>query len=150
NLPFVEDVLLKSSKKVEVIECAQATGQVKVAATKLMELSKAEIDETLILLADESLITPLLKNLPRSIEKANITLGLPLRASSLRNWVDLLFGIQERKQRFKTDAIYYNDIQRLLNHPFVIACSTTDEIQNAQRLEQDIVKFNRIFINVSS
>lgn len=150
KLPFVEDKLMHSSKKIEVIECAQTTGQVKVAATKLMELSRKEVDETLILLADESLITPLLRNLPRSIEKANITLGLPLRASSLRNWVDLVFGIQERKQRFKTDAIYYNDLQRLLNHPFIIACSSAEEIKNAQKLEQDIVKYNRIFIKVNS
>ncbi len=150
KLPFVEDRLLHTAKSIEVVECAQTTGQVKVAASKLMELSKEEIDKTLILLADESLITPLLKNLPRVIEKANITLGMPLRASSLRNWVDILFGIQERKQRFKTEAVYYTDIQRLLNHPFIVACSSPEEIRNAQLLEQNIVRYNRIFIKVDS
>lgn len=146
KLPFVMDQLQYDSKNIEVVECAQTTGQVKVAATKLLQLSTSEINETLILLADESLITPLLKNLPKKIGKANITLGMPLKASSLRNWVDTLFSIQEGKNRFKTEALYFTDVQRLLKHPFILACSTPEELKKAQELEQSIIKYNRIFI----
>ena len=145
SLPFVENTLLSAAKNIEVVECAQTTGQVKVASTKLMSLSSSEISETLILLADESLITPLLKNLPSNIGKANITLGMPLKASSLRNWIDILFSIQESKQRFKTNALYYNDLQRLLNHPFILASSDKVALRNAQKLEQDIIRYNKIF-----
>ncbi len=150
KLDFVENNLLTASKKIEVIECAQTTGQVKVAATKLLRMSHEEINETLILLADENLIVPLLRNLPRNISKANITLGMPLKSSALRNWVEMFFTIQEGKSRFKTEALYYADLQRLLNHPFIIGCSSESELNLAQQLEQSIVRFNRIFLKRES
>ena len=58
NLPFVEDRLLKETKNIEVIECAQTAGQAKVAGTLLDEMDPELIKETLVLLADESLIVP--------------------------------------------------------------------------------------------
>lgn len=149
-LQFVGNSIANDRKKIDVVECAQTTGQVKVATTRLLELSEEEIKETLILLADESLIIPLLKNLPRKVGKANITLGMPLKYSSLRNWVDLILSIQEAKLRFNTDAIYFTDLQQFLNHPFIIACSSDEALKKSYDLEQSIIRNNRVFINVKS
>ena len=70
----------------------------KVASTILATFNKEALNETIILLADESLIAPLMKNLPATIEKANITLGLPLRSTALRTWIELIFTIQGESQ----------------------------------------------------
>jgi RecB family exonuclease len=149
ELPFVEDNLKNSTKHIEIIECAQQTGQVKVAATILDEFSKEEIDETLVLLADESLIAPLLRNLPKKIGQANITLGLPLKNTSLRTWVDLIFSIQENKTRFKSEAIYIHDLQKMWNHPFLTAVLKKEEKVAITQLETELIRKNSIFQTVT-
>jgi hypothetical protein len=149
TLPFVEDNLSTAEKNIRIIECAQQTGQVKAAATILSNFTKEEIDETMILLADESLITPLLKNLPKNIGHANITLGLPLRNTSLRTWVDLLFTIQENKTRFRTEGIYIQDLQKIWNHPFLTAILSADEKKMITDLEKNLISRNSIFQTAS-
>jgi len=147
KLNFVENQLATKPMKVEMIECAQNTGQAKVAATILENSTKEQIDETLLLLADESLIASILKNLPKKIGKANITLGLPIRNTALRTWVDLIFSIQENKKRFKTKWIYFNDLQNFWNHPFLLSVLSKEEKDQLILAEAEIIKYNRIFVN---
>lgn len=146
KMNFVENRLATKPMQVEMIECAQNTGQVKVAATILENSTKEEIDQTLLLLADESLIGSIIKNLPKKIGKANITLGLPIRNTALRTWVDLIFSIQENKKRFKTKWIYFNDLQNFWNHPFLLGILSKEEKDLLILAEAEIVKHNRIFI----
>lgn len=148
EMSFVEDKLLKEAKEIEVIECAQTAGQAKVAGTILDQMEDEDIKNSLILLADESLIVPVLKNLPKKIGKANITLGLPLRNTALRTWVELVFGIQENKLRFKSDGIYFNDLQKLWNHPFFSAIITKEEQDKIIVLEHEIIRKNSIFLSL--
>lgn len=147
KMEFVQDDLKHKTIKIEMIECAQKTGQVKVASTILEESSKEEINETLLLLADESLINSVIKNLPKKIGKANITLGLPIRNSALRTWVDLIFSLQENRKRFKTASCYFQDFQNFGNHPFLLAVIDDTEKQRLIEEEKQIVKYNRIFFN---
>lgn len=146
KLDFISDVLQHKELNIELVECAQNTGQVKVAATKLAALSREELDDTLLLLADESLIVSMIKNLPSEIGKANITLGLPIRNTAIRTWIDLIFSIQENKRRFKTDAVYHVDLQALLSHPFVQAILDSSEKSLIQTEELKSIKNNRIFV----
>ncbi len=150
KLPRVQDVLTTKTMDVNIVESVQKTGQVKVAATALSTLSKEELNDTVLLLADESLIAPMVKNLPKSIGKANISLGLPIRNTSIKTWVDLVFGIQENKARFKTQAIYFQDLQAFWNHPLVQAVCSDEEKAAQLKLEHEIIERNRIFLNVSS
>ncbi|MFO0494612.1 MAG: PD-(D/E)XK nuclease family protein [Flavobacteriia bacterium] len=146
SLPHIADDLSTKSTDLSIIECAQHTGQVKVASTILASLNKQDLNETLILLADESLIAPLMKNLPATIEKANITLGLPLRSTALRTWIELIFTIQENKIRYKTQAIYIQDLQRFWNHPFTLLLLSDKEKADIIRIEQELIKCNSIFV----
>lgn len=149
-LPFVEDRLLHKACDVEIVECAQTTGQAKVVGTWLAELSTEELNETLVLLADEQLIVSLIQHLPMSVGKANITLGLPLRATSLRLWVDLLFRIQEQYQRRKSKSIYYKEVNQYFHHPFIQGLLTPEESQAIGQLESQIVERNRLFMSRDS
>lgn len=150
KLDFIQDELAYKDLRIEMISCAQKTGQAKVAATILEQLTKEQLDETVLLLADESLISAVIKNLPASIGKANITLGLPIRNTAVKTWVDLLFSIQENKSRFKTNAIYFNDLQSFWNHPFVQAVLDKDEKALLLEAERTIIARNNIFINVKN
>lgn len=147
SLPFVSDELRTKACSVEIVECAQTTGQAKVVGTWLAKLTPAQLNETLVLLADEQLIVSLIHHLPASIEKANITLGLPLRSTSLRLWADLLFRVQEQFARRKSKAVYYRDVNQLLHHPFIQGMLTAEEMRDVARFESGIVEKNRLFLS---
>lgn len=153
NQPKMErttDELSTKRLEVDVIECVQNTGQVKVAASKLEQLSETELNDTLLLLADETLISAMVKNLPKSIGKANISLGLPIRNTFVKTWVDLMFSIQENKTRFKTRALYFQDLQSFWNHPLVLAVCSPEEKSELLKLEKEIIENNRIFVNAET
>ncbi len=149
RLEFVSDELRTRPMKVEIIECAQNTGQVKAASTLLADFDENRLNNTLLLLADESLIDSVIRNLPKSIGKANITLGLPIRNTSVRTWVDLLFSVQENKRRFRTGAIYFSDLQHFWSHPLVLAALDKEEQKLVGQEERRIISRNRIFLNAS-
>ena len=148
ELPFVANQMTNAPINVEVIECAQHTGQVKVASTILAKLTKEELNETLVLLADEQLVAPLIRNLPKQIGKANITLGLPLQHTALKTWVELVFAIQENRNRFKTSALYIYDLQRFWNHPFTLLFLNETEKKSIISLEQELIRRNSIFVRI--
>ena len=144
------DTLTTKELKIDVVECVQKTGQVKVAASALAAMNKEELNDTLLLLADESLISAMVKNLPKSIGKANISLGLPIRNTSIKTWTDLVFGIQENKSRFHTQAIYFQDLKSFWNHPLFKEVCSEEEKEELLKLERTIIEGNRIFLNTKS
>lgn len=150
KLDFIGDDLAQKEMQIRLIECAQKTGQAKAAASILSGLSKEELSNTLLLLADESLIESVIRNLPASIGKANITLGLPIRNTVVRTWVDLVFSIQENKRRFATQAIYFNDLQQFWNHPLLLAILSEDERAEIGREERRMIRQNRIFLKLDN
>lgn len=147
ELPFIQKKLSSAVKMAEIIACSQTSGQAKVAGTLLERFSEVEIKETMILLADESLIVPLLKNLPKKVGKANITLGLPLKNTALRTWIELTFRIQESIEKQGKISAYHKDLMTCWNHPFVLAILNENEIREIQQREIQMRKFNTVFQN---
>ena len=150
NPLFITDDLNNKELNIHVVECAQHTGQVKVAATELEKLSQEEVNETLVLLSDESLIGAMVKNIPASIGKANVTLGLPLSQTPIKSWVELIFDIQENKIRFKTEAFYFKDLQRSINNVLILSSLDAKEKNQLVKLEQETIRKNKIFQRVDS
>lgn len=142
---FSLDELKTKELYVEVIACPQASGQVKVAASELSKLKEEELETTLVLLADERLIMPLLKNIPATVKKANVTVGLPLNQTPLKSFVDIIFSIQENKERFKTQSAYYKDLLTLFQHPFVTVWISQEVRDKITQWEIATIKNNRVF-----
>ena len=150
SLPFIKDQLKKKELNIELIECPQITGQIKVASTILGSLSPQELNKTVLLLADESLIVPMIQNIPKSVEKANITLGLPLKSTPIKSWIELIFNIQENKRRFSTKGLYFKDFQLFCNHPFVQASLSKEDRNKLIKTEETAVEFNQIIRSIDS
>ena len=144
------DILASAPKKVHTIACAQPTSQVQIAAGLLKDMSPQELNDCLLLLGDEELIDPVIRNLPMEIQRANITMGVPLNQTSLQLWVDLLFSIQENQERFTSKAFYHKDLNRLWHHPFYQGLSTVEEAKKMQEFEANILRYNKLFVNVDS
>lgn len=147
SLPFIENHLLSKEMDIRIVECPQFTSQAQVVGSELKKLTREQLDETLILLADEGLLSSILKHLPAEIEQANITVGLPLRQTSLRSWVDLIFRLQESFTRRGNSSIYYRDFIQFAHHPFILGVLSSAEKREIQEIESRIINNNWHFLD---
>ena len=145
NPNWTGNKISSSPMNLRIVECPQKTGQVKVAASELASLSKEELDRTAIILADETLISALVQNIPSHVEQANITLGLPLTHTPIRSWVETIFRIQENKKRFKTSAIYHSDLIGFLHQVFILVIATEREKKSLAEIEFNTSSKNKVF-----
>lgn len=150
TLPRIVNEIQSSEKTITVVNCKQATGQANVMSTIIEDMDEKQFNTTLLLLADESLVGPVLKNLPKKIGSANITLGLPLSSTSLRSWVDLIFGIQDNFRHFNTNAAYHKDLLKLFKHPFFVNILSENDEKILVDLESKIVERNILFMKPES
>ena len=153
NLSGLEKInnLTSHTKNLRLINCAQPTGQAKMAATILNdEINFDEFSETLLLLGDEKLIIPILKNIPNKVKNANITLGLPLKNTVLKSWVELIFRIQESYSNEKSEVIYHKDFIRFIKHPFIQVITSADDNRKLLAIERKILAENWIYIRLKS
>lgn len=83
--------------------------------------------KTAIVLADETLLVPVLYALDESVTNLNVTMGLSLRQSLLFTLVDTLFEMQRTVHEFRTKdgrdlripKFHHRHVVKVLNHPFV-------------------------------
>ncbi|GAA4415816.1 PD-(D/E)XK nuclease family protein [Nibrella viscosa] len=82
---------------------------------------------TAIVLADETLLVPVLYSLDTSVKNLNVTMGLSLRNSLLFTLIDAWFELQRTVAEFRTrdgrdirvPRFHHRHIVKLLNHPFI-------------------------------
>ncbi len=150
SLPFVENNLSTKSLKIDVVKCAQFTAQAQAIGSELKKLTPEQLDETLLLLADETLLSTMIKNLPAQIGKANITVGLPLKQTSFKSWFDGIFRIQESYLRNNSKSIYYKDFIQFTHHPFIVAILSQSEMNTLIDFESKIIKENWIYFDLKN
>ena len=104
-------------KYIEVIGAAKQVGQIKYVGELLNQLSSEgkSLKNTALVLGDETLLLPLLNSIPNTIDKVNITMGLPLHLTPMASLFEELFKIH----KVATLQFYYKDVIKLLSHPFI-------------------------------
>ena len=109
-----ENNYYQQKKNIRCISIPQNVGQAKHIGELLMQLSseKKSLDNTALILGDETLLTPIISSLPSSIETLNITMGFPLKAVPLVSVFQLLFRLHGKNK----SAFYYKDVIALLSH----------------------------------
>ncbi|GGG38193.1 hypothetical protein GCM10011414_04420 [Croceivirga lutea] len=91
-------------------------GQTKTIGEEIEKLSSANTS-TAIVLADESLLAPILNALPESVfDSINITMGLPITTSNSSKLVMSLFKLVNSDLE---KGLYYADIQKLAYNPIL-------------------------------
>ncbi|QNJ97560.1 PD-(D/E)XK nuclease family protein [Constantimarinum furrinae] len=108
-------------KNFRFAEVQKNTGQAKYVGQLIKEMTSEEIANTAIVLADETLLVPLLYSLPPNIDTVNITMGVSLRSFPTTQFFNsLLYTHQSDPETF-----YYKDLIRLMTHPVasVLLCS---------------------------
>jgi len=118
---------LHGEKKIEIIETTSDVGQVKYCGIKLTELlDKSEKPENIaVVLPDESLLFPVLNSLPENMEKGNISLGYPLKQTSVYSLYESLMELHNRK------SVLFNrkTLIRVLDHPYIKMVADNDTLK---------------------
>jgi ATP-dependent helicase/nuclease subunit B len=117
-VPIANDLRAKA-RTIHVETVPTSTAQALHAAALLADLSPEERAVTAVVLADESLLLPLLHALPRDIGPVNVTMGLRLRDLPVNGLIGSFLDLH-RRHLFGV-GFPVRDIERLLDHPFMRA-----------------------------
>ena len=132
---------ISSRKEVHVYGAAQPVGQAKIMSQILkQEVAKGmNPEDTLIVLADEKLLMPVLHGISGSVEKLNVTMGFPLSGTPLFNFIELLLDLHVTR---KGDLFNHRQVLGILGHPYVVAADPV----SASGKRKEIIKHNWVHI----
>lgn len=135
--------LLSSDKKVEIIGVPLEVGQAKTIPTIFKNLkidfaNEKELEKTVIIIPDEEMLFPILHSIPPEIKSVNVTLGFPLKDTTLyallKNWLQLQNSYQIKKK------YYYKDVLGIISHP-----SISDKLgELSKKISQHIESVNMV------
>lgn len=115
--------LTADKKSVKITGAPLLAGQAKALGNELKKIlsnNNSSFENTAIVLPDESLLIPVLNSLPAEIDSLNVTMGFPLKSSSLYNLFQILKKLQKNKKSGKNCVVFYHkDVMQLLLHPYV-------------------------------
>jgi len=141
-------------KEISVVSVPKQMGQAMVVKQKIEEFLNegASPDQIAVVLANEKLLWPVLKQLPESIEQVNITMEYPIRLTPAYSLLNSLIQLQLVFSRSKKNnsAVFYQDFIQLIKEPlfFTFLESKSAPIEPEKLLNQ-IRKRNISFISPS-
>lgn len=144
EIDFIGDHFSIKSKKINIYGVAKNVNQAKLAGNILSSFPTENISnhQTAVVLANEELLLPLMNSIPENIDTLNITMGYPLRKTSLYSFFDSVFQLHLTTYRMKTarkdsdTAFYHKDILRILNHPMMKILWDKDEASLTEILKK--------------
>lgn len=112
-------------KKISIIQSPFLSGQSQIIANTVNEIQQEALldrtetlNETLVLLPNESVLPLLMTSIPNSVSKINISLGLPISSTNtfrlIEAWIKLHAGAMENDGK-----LYYKEIENLILHPYL-------------------------------
>jgi RecB family exonuclease len=111
-----------SEKQITLHAVSGNVAQAKYATQLIHEVDSP--NHTALILADESLLVPVLMNLPSHLDKVNVTMGYPVSHSAtsqfIQQWMNLLVGSNHvTRQGAKTRVYYHQHVREILNSPIL-------------------------------
>jgi len=132
--------------KSRIIETSSDIAQVKLIPELLGTLDGVngqDSHHTAIVLAEESLLVPLLSTIPESVNDVNVTMGYPLRFSPVYSLVHHLLSLQKNCREERNEAMFdHTDVLNLLRHNFF----TVEQDQSGSKLVSELVGEKRQWI----
>jgi len=129
------NVLGLRDNKIEVIAASGNVAQAKLLSEKLQLPPAVANDhpQRAVILADESLLIPVLQSLPDAIN-FNITMGYPLTQSSLFGLIDLWLSVQQHLAATGSQSVHHSTVEAVIAHP--LAGISADERRALQEAIQ--------------
>ena len=99
-----------------MVTCSSRTMQTQYVRQHLASIGKEELDRVAVILPSADLAPLVLSSIPPSVDKVNLTMGVPLDRTPLRSFLHLLFGLHGDKGR-----LHHSRVRGLLAHPLTRA-----------------------------
>jgi ATP-dependent helicase/nuclease subunit B len=117
-LPLL-DTIANREMNITAMAAPGQLAQAKLVGQWLESLPKqADAMRVGILLADETLLLPVLQSLPDNVKGYNVTMGYPMKQSPVFSFVQLFFTIHHQLSRTHYKTLYHEQVSAWLNHPF--------------------------------
>lgn len=141
---------ISNKPKISITAVASNATQTQIVNNELEKIANEKhIDpiEIGVILADESLLLPTLYSIPESFDKINITMGYPLKNSSITALINLLILLNKNKQISTSDVTYYyKNILPIFDHQLF---ANFNEVNVLQQIKNKIFKENIIRVSKS-
>lgn len=134
----------QESKNITITGIPKNIGQVKYIGQILEKMPAEELTKTALVLADETLLLPMLNSLPKNVANVNITMGLSLSQIPLTVFVNQLMSL---KETHKGHGFYCQEVLAIL-HNFYTKTLIGDEV--AEQLHQLIIKNNWVYVEMQT
>lgn len=141
NMPAHFQEKLTSGKELQLYGAAQPVGQAKIMSQVLANEIKNGLnpEETLVVLADEKLLMPVLHGISGSVDKLNVTMGYPLSSTPMFNFIEQVIDLQIV---CADDHFNHRQAMGLLGHAYVVAADPA----SAAFKRREILKNNWVHI----
>ena len=106
---------------VHIVSAPSDVLQAKALPSILKEMDVPCDRRTAIVLADESLLIPVLYSLPEDCDEINVTLGYPLQHTPIFALAELLIRLQNSYKLGAHTGFYHKDALSVLKHSYIVA-----------------------------
>ncbi len=148
---FIGNYFNDIPKYIDIVAVPKQIGQAQVVSYQLNQWIRQGIsyNKTAIVLADESLLFPVLNQLPKEIKHVNITMEYPLKLSPIYDLMDNLINLHQSSQKGNTSgSFYFADIFKILqNALFKKYYQSFNPSISLQSIIQKIIDKNYVWIN---
>ena len=145
----ISDDYREIPKKITITAASQAMGQVYAAVQMLEKMSPEQLENTAVVLADESLLVPFVHAYGQ--EKCNITMRYPAQhTAAFHLFQDLMAAAQNYRRLNHLDAsgvpgYYHKDIAALIGNP-VFTQAYFSDTWTSQNAMDEAIAINKVFL----
>ncbi|HCQ29406.1 MAG TPA: hypothetical protein DIU39_03905, partial [Flavobacteriales bacterium] len=147
---WIENSLQEQEKLFYEIECSGNILQTKAFNNFFNQETISASEDTVIVLADEKLLLPLLSSLPEKLSGVNVTMGFPLKdaplSSFILKYIRLFYHI---KSDVESHNFYYKEFFELLKEPFISDFLEKKYNLTVNDVEQIFIKNRIIYFKIT-
>ncbi len=144
--------LFSSKKNITITGAPLSLSQIKYSGQILNEIfntDPVEINQTVVVPADETTLESVLESIPDEIEHINVTMGYNYQESLIFQFLSLFIRLHVRSFRFNPEArmlrMFYEDIINFVKHPLFQLCRSHELPFSSDVLIGRILKLNKLF-----
>ncbi len=155
DFKFISNYLKTTNKKIHIAGIPKNVNQAKLAGNILSKLGdEATGEDTALVLANENLLLPALNSMPENITTLNVTMGFPLKRTSLYGYFESIFKMHIDSEKFGEiegyPRFYHKDIIKVLHHNGTkLLCNSIDDNEFAG-IANAVIKSNRVLHSVKT
>ncbi|MBC7693854.1 MAG: PD-(D/E)XK nuclease family protein [Burkholderiales bacterium] len=147
----IGDYFNEIPKHIDVVAVPKQMGQAQVVSHQLSEWIRQgkSLNKTAVILADESLLFPVLNQIPKEVQHVNITMEYPLRLSPIYDLIDNLISLHQSRQKPGAgSSFYFADLFRIFqNSLFKKYYRSFKPTITLQSIIQKVIDKNYVWIN---